>query len=62
MLTRYISNYAERRDDAMSPVVASVNEDEPNRKKGMVLPFEPFAITFEDIRYAVDMPQVSSKY
>lgn len=45
----------------MSSRVASFNEDEPNRKSGMVLPFEPFAITFDDIRYAVDMPQVSSE-
>lgn len=29
------------------------------RKRGMVLPFEPLSITFNEIRYAVDMPQVS---
>ncbi|XP_010914975.2 ABC transporter G family member 39 [Elaeis guineensis] len=28
-----------------------------NRKKGMVLPFTPLSITFDDIRYSVDMPQ-----
>ncbi|XP_047948480.1 pleiotropic drug resistance protein 1-like [Salvia hispanica] len=27
------------------------------RKRGMVLPFQPHSITFEDIRYLVDMPQ-----
>jgi ABC-type multidrug transport system ATPase subunit/ABC-type multidrug transport system permease subunit len=27
-------------------------------KKGMVLPFVPLSITFEDIRYSVDMPEV----
>ncbi|KAG8375439.1 hypothetical protein BUALT_Bualt10G0100100 [Buddleja alternifolia] len=27
-----------------------------NRKRGMILPFEPHAITFDDIRYSVDMP------
>ncbi|KAK8641769.1 hypothetical protein V6N13_011143 [Hibiscus sabdariffa] len=27
------------------------------RKKGMVLPFEPHSITFDDIVYSVDMPQ-----
>lgn len=26
----------------------------------MVLPFEPLSITFDDIKYAVDMPQVSA--
>ncbi|KAK1376049.1 hypothetical protein POM88_032242 [Heracleum sosnowskyi] len=28
-----------------------------NKKKGMVLPFEPHSITFDDIKYSVDMPQ-----
>ncbi|XWS19045.1 hypothetical protein CRYUN_Cryun32bG0097300 [Craigia yunnanensis] len=29
-----------------------------NKKTGMVLPFEPHSITFDDISYSVDMPQV----
>lgn len=29
------------------------------RKKGMALPFTPLSITFNNIRYSVDMPQVS---
>ncbi|KAG5227869.1 pleiotropic drug resistance protein [Salix suchowensis] len=28
-----------------------------NSKKGMVLPFEPHSITFDDVIYSVDMPQ-----
>ncbi|XP_058112196.1 pleiotropic drug resistance protein TUR2-like [Magnolia sinica] len=28
-----------------------------NKKKGMVLPFAPLSITFDNIRYSVDMPQ-----
>ncbi|KAH6816231.1 pleiotropic drug resistance 12 [Perilla frutescens var. frutescens] len=28
-----------------------------SRKRGMVLPFQPLSITFEDIHYSVDMPQ-----
>ncbi|XP_073129423.1 pleiotropic drug resistance protein 1-like [Henckelia pumila] len=28
-----------------------------NRQRGMVLPFVPLSITFQDIHYAVDMPQ-----
>lgn len=31
-------------------------------KKGMVLPFVPLCITFDDMRYSVDMPQVSPNY
>ncbi|KAL3633433.1 transcription factor [Castilleja foliolosa] len=27
-----------------------------NRKRGMILPFEPHTLTFDDIRYSVDMP------
>ncbi|GAB4854144.1 transcription factor [Ancistrocladus abbreviatus] len=27
-----------------------------NGKRGMVLPFQPLSITFDDVRYAVDMP------
>jgi len=36
----------------------STNDSDPNRKRGMVLPFEPLSMAFDDIRYAVDMPQV----
>lgn len=34
--------------------IASLDQN----KKGMVLPFTPLALTFENIRYSVDMPQV----
>ncbi|XP_022148619.1 pleiotropic drug resistance protein 1-like [Momordica charantia] len=37
--------------------VGSISEADPNKKRGMVLPFEPHSITFDEIRYAVDMPQ-----
>jgi len=29
------------------------------RKRGMVLPFMPLSITFDNVKYSVDMPQVS---
>ncbi|WCJ40334.1 ABC transporter G family member 40 [Euphorbia peplus] len=32
-------------------------EDTHHSRKGMVLPFEPHYITFNDIKYSVDMPQ-----
>ncbi|KAL8123018.1 pleiotropic drug resistance protein 1-like [Apium graveolens] len=28
-----------------------------NKKKGMILPFEPYSLTFDDIKYSVDMPK-----
>lgn len=42
----------------MSDRVGSINESDPNRKRGMVLPFQPLSIAFNNIRYAIDMPQV----
>ncbi|XP_021277324.1 pleiotropic drug resistance protein 1-like isoform X13 [Herrania umbratica] len=35
----------------------SINEANQNRKRGMVLPFEPLSMSFDEIKYAVDMPQ-----
>lgn len=31
-------------------------EDDPGRKRGMVLPFEPLSLTFDNVKYSVDMP------
>lgn len=42
----------------MSSRVGSINGGDRNRRRGMILPFVPLSITFDDIRYAVDMPQV----
>ncbi|KAK4355026.1 hypothetical protein RND71_027220 [Anisodus tanguticus] len=33
------------------------NSEGQNKKKGMVLPFEPHSITFDEVTYSVDMPQ-----
>ncbi|RRT63316.1 hypothetical protein B296_00018839 [Ensete ventricosum] len=46
---------AKGRDGGSATRNASPTE---NRKKGMVLPFAPLSITFDDIEYSVDMPQV----
>ncbi|XP_019708972.1 ABC transporter G family member 39 isoform X2 [Elaeis guineensis] len=32
-------------------------EANPNRRRGMVLPFVPQSLTFDDVKYSVDMPQ-----
>lgn len=34
------------------------NSGTNNMKKGMVLPFEQYSITFDEIRYSIDMPPV----
>jgi len=36
-------------------------ETKHSRKRGMVLPFEPHSITFDEVSYSVDMPQVIYK-
>ncbi|KAJ6414598.1 hypothetical protein OIU84_003573 [Salix udensis] len=35
----------------------SISEANNQKQKGMILPFEPHSITFDDIKYSVDMPQ-----
>ncbi|KAF5456683.1 hypothetical protein F2P56_026134 [Juglans regia] len=42
---------------SVSARVGRIDQAYQNRKRGMVLPFEPLSLTFDEIRYAVDMPQ-----
>jgi len=37
----------------------AVAEYNHGKTRGMVIPFEPYSITFDEIVYSVDMPQVS---
>ncbi|KAK6137135.1 hypothetical protein DH2020_029128 [Rehmannia glutinosa] len=49
----------ETEDGAMQKSISSESssaETDENKKKGMILPFEPHSITFDDVRYSVDMP------
>ncbi|KAL5074288.1 hypothetical protein RYX36_013272 [Vicia faba] len=41
----------------VSAKVGSISETDHRRKRGMVLPFTPLSITFDEIGYEVDMPQ-----
>ncbi|KAK8664212.1 hypothetical protein V6N13_084010 [Hibiscus sabdariffa] len=50
--TLQLSNKGRSSSNATRSEVTTVN-----KKKGMVLPFEPHSITFDDIIYSVDMPQ-----
>lgn len=47
--------------DETEPTEESKSEANKSKKKGMILPFEPHCITFDDIKYSVDMPRVSTK-
>lgn len=66
IITNICINYEERGVEIGRSVTKSMSsrvgrsstEVNQNRKRGMVLPFEPLSITFDDIKYAVDMPQV----
>ncbi|KAK1363007.1 hypothetical protein POM88_038568 [Heracleum sosnowskyi] len=44
-------------EESTDELAESTDENNQNKKKGMVLPFEPHSITFDDIKYSVDMPQ-----
>lgn len=49
-------------NEALSAREDSTVARNSTRQHGMVLPFEPLSVTFEDIIYAVDMPKVSSTF
>ncbi|KAK1434085.1 hypothetical protein QVD17_11003 [Tagetes erecta] len=48
-------------DDDASVELSTIQNGSGNEggqnKKGMILPFEPHSITFDDVKYSVDMPQ-----
>jgi len=53
------TDYAEiEKHQAVKSEQSLSNEENGGRKRGMVLPFEPHSITFDDVTYSVDMPQV----
>ncbi|KAJ4707956.1 Pleiotropic drug resistance ABC transporter [Melia azedarach] len=64
-LSSRAKNYSEKGNESqrnvssrtLSARVGSFSEAEQKIKRGMILPFEPHSITFDDIRYAVDTPQ-----
>ncbi|KAI3684270.1 hypothetical protein L6452_33491 [Arctium lappa] len=44
-------------DELSSTTTVSADGSNQIKKKGMILPFEPHPITFNDVNYSVDMPQ-----
>ncbi|XP_076892789.1 pleiotropic drug resistance protein 1-like [Bidens hawaiensis] len=47
-------------ESALATELSSMKKEDEgshSKKKGMILPFEPHSITFDDIKYSVDMPQ-----
>ncbi|KAL8458116.1 hypothetical protein ACS0TY_035847 [Phlomoides rotata] len=51
-----IQEESDRDDDEADPARSDM-EAEQNSKRGMVLPFQPHSITFDEIVYSVDMPK-----
>ena len=39
----------------------NTDADSTLTEKGMILPFVPLSLTFDNIRYSVDMPQVKDR-
>lgn len=48
-----------RRRDSSSQSLETTAEANQPKRRGMVLPFEPHSLTFDDVTYSVDMPQVT---
>ncbi|KAH9666391.1 ABC transporter G family member 40 [Citrus sinensis] len=46
-----------RRRDSSSQSLETITEANQPKRRGMVLPFEPHSLTFDDVTYSVDMPQ-----
>ena len=67
-LTKFELKLAERGEEIRRSISStsssmraeSIAEARRNNKRGMVLPFQPLSIAFDEIRYSVDMPEVSS--
>lgn len=65
MLILEMWNHADSGHDDQSSIssrVVSMSNIETNRKRGMVLQFQPLSLAFDDIRYSIKMPQVSTSY
>lgn len=43
----------------MSEIISASNSDLNQNQKGMVLPFSPLSVAFDNMRYSVDMPAVN---
>jgi len=43
---------------SFSEEVGKKNKASDSERRGMVLPFQPLFLAFDEIRYSVDMPQV----
>ncbi|KAL8260853.1 hypothetical protein R6Q59_024902 [Mikania micrantha] len=44
-------------DTGAVELTPTTNNESQTNKKGMILPFEPHSITFNEVKYSVDMPQ-----
>lgn len=42
--------------------ISNLQKTNGHGNKGMILPFEPLALTFHDVNYFVDMPAVSFQF
>ncbi|KAM0017401.1 putative ABC-type maltose transporter [Helianthus debilis subsp. tardiflorus] len=50
-----VSSQNESDESVVEPTPTVVSQQ--SKKKGMILPFQPLSLTFNDVKYSVDMPQ-----
>ncbi|KAL8189296.1 hypothetical protein R6Q57_028862 [Mikania cordata] len=55
--TTTVSNQNESDENGVELTPTNGDRIHQGKKKGMILPFEPLSITFNEVRYSVDMPQ-----
>ena len=57
---KHVESGNDNRERNSSFQSSSLKEAEAShpKKRGMVLPFEPYSLTFDEVVYSVDMPQV----
>ncbi|XP_058074640.1 ABC transporter G family member 39-like isoform X2 [Magnolia sinica] len=51
------TSHSKSKVDASGSAQTEARDDAHKKKKGMVLPFTPLSLTFDNVRYCVDMPQ-----
>ncbi|XP_050366567.1 pleiotropic drug resistance protein 1-like [Argentina anserina] len=55
--TELLSRENKSSEGSTEGATSSLSSANGKRKRGMVLPFQPLSLSFDEIRYAIDMPQ-----
>ncbi|KAK1416813.1 hypothetical protein QVD17_25930 [Tagetes erecta] len=55
--SRSVSSSSNDSDPSAAELTPTTEQSNQSKKTGMILPFQPLAISFNDVKYSVDMPQ-----